>query len=189
MSRKIGRNDPCPCGSGRKYKKCCLRTGRIPRDMNEFTWTPEQMTVNRLSLMRCGEWLQDNPAFLDELAERLKAVAPHTDLKGHINKLWDSRKVERMATEDILLKLASMGVAVDARTFVNLAKGYVSAIQMAEEQFYTRDVVCDHYDDDFIWVAACELWRRLLPDRPCIEMLDGFDVKDCGRIEAGRLSK
>lgn len=21
----IGRNDPCPCGSGRKYKKCCLR--------------------------------------------------------------------------------------------------------------------------------------------------------------------
>ena len=20
---KIGRNDPCPCGSGQKYKKCC----------------------------------------------------------------------------------------------------------------------------------------------------------------------
>lgn len=24
MSKKIGRNDPCPCGSGLKYKKCCL---------------------------------------------------------------------------------------------------------------------------------------------------------------------
>jgi uncharacterized protein len=23
-SAKIGRNDPCPCGSGKKYKKCCL---------------------------------------------------------------------------------------------------------------------------------------------------------------------
>jgi hypothetical protein len=22
--RKIGRNEPCPCGSGKKYKKCCL---------------------------------------------------------------------------------------------------------------------------------------------------------------------
>jgi hypothetical protein len=22
--REIGRNDPCPCGSGKKYKKCCL---------------------------------------------------------------------------------------------------------------------------------------------------------------------
>jgi len=21
---KIGRNDPCPCGSGQKYKRCCL---------------------------------------------------------------------------------------------------------------------------------------------------------------------
>jgi hypothetical protein len=23
-TKKIGRNDPCPCGSGRKFKKCCL---------------------------------------------------------------------------------------------------------------------------------------------------------------------
>jgi len=22
-SNKVGRNDPCPCGSGKKYKKCC----------------------------------------------------------------------------------------------------------------------------------------------------------------------
>lgn len=21
---KLGRNDPCPCGSGKKYKKCCI---------------------------------------------------------------------------------------------------------------------------------------------------------------------
>ncbi len=21
--KKLGRNDPCPCGSGKKYKKCC----------------------------------------------------------------------------------------------------------------------------------------------------------------------
>jgi uncharacterized protein YecA (UPF0149 family) len=20
---KVGRNDPCPCGSGKKFKKCC----------------------------------------------------------------------------------------------------------------------------------------------------------------------
>jgi uncharacterized protein len=23
-ARKVGRNDPCPCGSGKKHKKCCL---------------------------------------------------------------------------------------------------------------------------------------------------------------------
>ena len=24
-SKKVGRNEPCPCGSGKKFKKCCLR--------------------------------------------------------------------------------------------------------------------------------------------------------------------
>ncbi len=24
---KVGRNDACPCGSGKKYKKCCLSAG------------------------------------------------------------------------------------------------------------------------------------------------------------------
>jgi len=27
---KVGRNDPCPCGSGKKYKKCCLPAGNQP---------------------------------------------------------------------------------------------------------------------------------------------------------------
>jgi hypothetical protein len=28
--RKIGRNDPCPCGSGKKFKKCCLNAASDP---------------------------------------------------------------------------------------------------------------------------------------------------------------
>lgn len=27
MTNKTGRNDPCPCGSGKKYKQCCANTG------------------------------------------------------------------------------------------------------------------------------------------------------------------
>lgn len=25
MENKVGRNDPCPCGSGKKYKNCCMK--------------------------------------------------------------------------------------------------------------------------------------------------------------------
>ena len=25
---KVGRNDPCPCGSGKKYKNCCGRNAQ-----------------------------------------------------------------------------------------------------------------------------------------------------------------
>lgn len=28
-STSIGRNDPCPCGSGKKYKNCCMRKDRL----------------------------------------------------------------------------------------------------------------------------------------------------------------
>lgn len=27
--KSIGRNDPCPCGSGQKYKQCCLNSKKI----------------------------------------------------------------------------------------------------------------------------------------------------------------
>lgn len=27
--KKIGRNDPCSCGSGKKYKKCCGAAGML----------------------------------------------------------------------------------------------------------------------------------------------------------------
>ena len=27
VSQKVGRNEPCPCGSGKKYKQCCGRIG------------------------------------------------------------------------------------------------------------------------------------------------------------------
>jgi len=30
---KVGRNDPCPCGSGKKYKRCCMNT-KTPRPVN-----------------------------------------------------------------------------------------------------------------------------------------------------------
>jgi hypothetical protein len=33
--RKVGRNDPCPCGSGKKYKKCCLQKTRSQRKVDE----------------------------------------------------------------------------------------------------------------------------------------------------------
>ena len=27
LEEKLGRNDPCPCGSGKRFKRCCLSKG------------------------------------------------------------------------------------------------------------------------------------------------------------------
>ncbi len=39
MSRpeKAGRNDPCPCGSGKKYKRCCERKTHSARGSRAMT--------------------------------------------------------------------------------------------------------------------------------------------------------
>ncbi len=48
---KIGRNDPCPCGSGSKYKKCCLPKAQVGQPV-----TP--MEQARVSLMGQIEKIQ-----------------------------------------------------------------------------------------------------------------------------------
>lgn len=38
--RNVGRNDPCPCGSGKKYKKCCLDAGLAAAPVTSPTIPP-----------------------------------------------------------------------------------------------------------------------------------------------------
>ena len=35
MTMKVGRNEPCPCGSGKKFKKCCISKNDSVK-INEF---------------------------------------------------------------------------------------------------------------------------------------------------------
>jgi len=37
MNKKIGRNDPCSCGSGKKYKNCCMLNQKKPAGKKKFT--------------------------------------------------------------------------------------------------------------------------------------------------------
>jgi uncharacterized protein len=34
MGEKVGRNDPCPCGSGKKYKQCCQKLPGVRKKIN-----------------------------------------------------------------------------------------------------------------------------------------------------------
>lgn len=39
----IGRNDPCPCGSGKKYKKCCMRAHRVQQEAKKSSRQPHEL--------------------------------------------------------------------------------------------------------------------------------------------------
>ena len=43
--QKTGRNDPCPCGSGKKYKQCCLKDAVTAE---ESPWSQQREASGRL---------------------------------------------------------------------------------------------------------------------------------------------
>jgi hypothetical protein len=45
-----GRNDPCPCGSGKKYKRCCLNNGMPPPTSFESPWSRQREASDRLTV-------------------------------------------------------------------------------------------------------------------------------------------
>lgn len=46
MNQKIGRNEPCPCGSGKKYKNCCLSKGSQPKHKIKASWLNKPVGLN-----------------------------------------------------------------------------------------------------------------------------------------------
>lgn len=40
----VGRNDPCPCGSGKKIKKCCENKNSAPKKIQAQKLSPERIS-------------------------------------------------------------------------------------------------------------------------------------------------
>ena len=45
LEEKLGRNDPCPCGSNRKFRHCCLRAGRFRRQYAGLLFSASETAV------------------------------------------------------------------------------------------------------------------------------------------------
>jgi tetratricopeptide (TPR) repeat protein len=82
---KPGRNDPCPCGSGKKYKKCCLTNDEATKREQfvvQQAEREERANVKQLELRRVREAITaglaaSNPLaddFEDDLAETVDAA-------------------------------------------------------------------------------------------------------------------
>jgi len=104
---KVGRNEPCPCGSGKKQKKCCL--GKVQPVLSSATdhGTSEQasqrmlgwkMTRRQFSGMRIQELCQQD---LSTLKSEFLAIALQQFCKYHY---WDNarRTLEELSGRDDL---------------------------------------------------------------------------------------
>jgi len=84
---KIGRNAPCPCGSGKKYKKCCLipKAGKEQKYASSTKFVPVYTQLDQLSNSVVDLIKQDR---LDEAeAVSHKLLTDYPDQVDGLNRL------------------------------------------------------------------------------------------------------
>jgi hypothetical protein len=172
---KVGRNNPCPCGSGKKYKKCCLAkdeaaaieaTARIPRSSG----------LGAVGANLPGD-VDLHPYVIAKMADdpETRAEVDATLGRKARRKLWTPSQLGAMSTDEIEKRLRDLGVDPSRDRFLELPEGYTSAWELSD--VWREEIPRGRWDaevDDFVGLAACELWKRHSPDRPSVEMLDDW---------------
>jgi len=175
MSPKTGRNDPCPCGSGKKYKRCCLGK-KIIKDF-ELSNKKAPFKIPRISplaMMRIEQKMIRNPVEFAKFKKELEKTGRAEKIEDFISKSWTLDKLKIMSTEDIIGKLKSMNIMFDIEDFKERAQDYISAIDLSEDYYYNQDFHAEGQDEDFIFLAIIELWERIMPECGNVEMIDNF---------------
>ena len=111
---KVGRNEPCPCGSGKKYKKCCLgkalsapcptnfasSEGRVDQSALGWKMTPDQFFEMRIQEL-CRQDLSALPSELLAIAVSRFCQYHHWDYaRQAINELSGRDDLPRYQTMD-----------------------------------------------------------------------------------------
>lgn len=90
MPPKTGRNDPCPCGSGLKYKRCCLQEDQAA-EHEQFIRAAEAAAAQRKEV---EAFLDREQAFLEE-QEALKEASNTPIRLIKAGKLDEAEKAAR----------------------------------------------------------------------------------------------
>ncbi|MBV8211035.1 MAG: tetratricopeptide repeat protein [Burkholderiaceae bacterium] len=133
MNSKLGRNDPCPCGSGRKYKQCCLSGPAAPRAAGTG--------VSRESLetdVERGNLLQDQGRFEEALAcfrQALKLKPDFVELNLNIGLSHQKLGRSEEAIASYRLALAQPRVALQAYNNLGMALREAGRLEEAISNF------------------------------------------------------
>lgn len=84
---KTGRNDPCPCGSGNKFKRCCARK-YAQSDSNQMTVVQQESIVG-VSSPDSGQAMKRNEAQLSEDAQRAYQLGNTLAMQGKMSQAVD----------------------------------------------------------------------------------------------------
>ena len=185
--KKVGRNDPCPCGSNKKYKKCCLAADTEKQPEAAVTANTDGLASSREDRWSAG--LNLHPYAIAKMVEDPSPEVLSALSKREIAELkdkWFIGKVARLKTDDIVTRLRNLGLDGSPDVYLPLTEGHTSAWSIGENWQASLDSPLGMHDEDFVFLAACELWKRYCPDRPSQEMVDDWVTAGYDHDEAGK---
>jgi tetratricopeptide (TPR) repeat protein len=144
----IGRNDPCHCGSGKKYKRCCLdKDEAAEREVLASHVTPPIISSGRRSSEILAEMREAlGPVSVDEEEDELTAASNAAVDLVKAGKLDKAEKAAR----DLLERFPEVHDGYDRLGMVYEARG-----DKKQAAYYYRKVIefvrehAENYDPEF----------------------------------------
>ena len=102
---------------------------------------------------------------------------------------WEPWIISDMTTDAIVSKMMELVPTFDLSEFTEKTRQYLSAEDLSEGEYYPQATISD-VDEDFVWMACEELWKRLVPSRLAVEhVARQFDDKLEEMVKAEEKSK
>jgi len=102
LSSKLGRNSPCPCGSGKKYKKCCLECNSLESRQHFL----KQASIDKLRERNSG----DHSIVAD--AEKLGIAKMSEVILEYADELLDLASTPSGMQKAILFSISAWNISV-----------------------------------------------------------------------------
>ncbi len=170
---QVGRNDPCPCGSGLKFKKCCRNKDNAPaqsyssgeRDsalakLMRFSARDEFNEKHKAALVLFwGEWLLEQPD--DELDEVIQSEP--VNLAYHSWFAYDFDLGEGRTLLDLFFERGGKSLSSGERRFLEgMPDSHLRLYEVlevkADQGFELRDL----WDDRRLWVRERSATRQVV---------------------------
>ncbi len=175
---KIGRNAPCPCGSGKKYKKCCLNKPRTPAQN-----LPNQGPSIHMNSGPGQPGIQMRPYVMAKMCDpeepyvqQLLARSP--ELRANSKKMVAVSDIRALSFEQLIERLSEQGVQYDEAKFIAACQKEESAWGVADQLWPKQAKSWNSGVSDNVCLGTCAIWSKLYEekklDKVSFEMLDDW---------------
>lgn len=169
----VGRNDPCPCGSGLKFKRCCLTKKLVmapayrPEERNSalaklvrFAGRPEFVAQRKIAFEDFwGDWLDEEPD------ERFKELARSESVSIAYNSwfTYDFELESGRTVFDRFVERDAKQLSSGERAFLEGMRGsHLRLYEILEVKFDEGFAVRDLWDDRRLFVRERAATRQLV---------------------------